>query len=104
MNDVLMVDNPNDVELQDLRDTDGDLMTGITINCQAKELDGTPVTGATNPFELTEQEAGHFKGTLGEAAVLLENEYYILHITSTTTPGKELDIQHLCVAQIRRDA
>jgi hypothetical protein len=63
MNDVLMVDNPNDVELQDLRDTAGTLLTGLTVNCTAKELDGTPVTmvGGANPFVLTEQTPGHWR-------------------------------------------
>lgn len=80
---ILYVDSDMIVEVRNLRNSvTGLLVTGATVTAELLDLADAQVTGATNPFTLTEISGttGLYRGTLSNAFAIVAGTTYKLKL------------------------
>lgn len=82
--DTLYANNDHVIELQDLRDVDGTLITAATVTAILYEPDGvTEVAGVTWPITLDYTGArGTYRGEIPAGADVIPGGRYKLHISA----------------------
>jgi hypothetical protein len=81
--EAIYLGNDHLITVTALRDSDGVLVTGGTVQATLLESDGaTEVTGLAWPITLSEVGAGTYKTIMDKAVVLLRGSRYLLRVVA----------------------
>lgn len=79
----LLVNNDMRLEVLDLTDEDGNLVTGATVQATLFQADrSTQVAGFSQPVTLSDDGGGDYSGTIPDTADLTVGQMYWIKITA----------------------